>query len=97
MMDIVNELNIFVTAQAINSDSMDKTQFSKLHGKRYISAVSNKNIEESVPQKSYAKKSNPLRPIEGSQQKKYLTKGPAEINPKDVIPMKDDFSEFQQM
>ncbi len=92
MMGIVNELNILITGKGIEAGVLNKSENKPpSHNNQYNHAATHKNMIHYESQKSALRKSNSL-----TQKKNFLPKGASEVNPKDVIPMKDDFSDFQE-
>lgn len=89
LMEIVNNLNFLVTAKKMDETHIS-TNASKPKTKVAHIQQSNKALNVAGHSKQITVKANNHNIL-----KKHLPKGATEINAKEVIPMKDDFTEFQ--
>ncbi|MBP7651872.1 methyl-accepting chemotaxis protein [Candidatus Dependentiae bacterium] len=91
MMGIVNELNVLVTGKIMEKGQSKKNQSEqKIHtGNQYRKDSFHKESSDCYSEHLKLHK----KPVV-AHNRKILPKGIEEINPKDVIPMKEDFSEF---
>ena len=92
MMEIVNQLNVLITGKIIDKPEINisTVKAAKTEKQRENDVMPKKNNFNL--QKKMLNTAN-----EKIVLKKNIPKGSTEINPKDVIPMKDDFSEFKEM
>ncbi|MBP7654494.1 MCP four helix bundle domain-containing protein [Candidatus Dependentiae bacterium] len=91
LMDIVNQMNILVTGKEIELGVLNKSKFNHPQVNNSSQYATNRKSGYSDLQKivSFKQTSSP-------HHKKQLPKGASEVNPKEIIPMKDDFSEFRE-